>query len=104
MWEQIVDFRSCGSLDHSPWLVSFKYGCEGVSLMGLSAADASEAFTTALTFPRERSQRANISPGKGFVVEFSQEAGPSERGDWQPLLQVSMSYPKELKGQNEAAP
>lgn len=68
MWEQIVDFRGCGSLDHSPWLVSFKYGCEGVSLMGLSAADASEAFTTALTFPRERSQLANISPGKGFEL------------------------------------
>lgn len=66
----------------------------GTSVRGL--------YHSPFTFIWEFSHLDEISPGNSFVIEFSQEAGPSKREDWQPLLQVPRSHPEELKCLNKA--
>lgn len=74
-------------------------------LMCLSAVGASVwgLYHSSFTFTWECSHLARIAPGNSFVVEFSQEASPSERGACQPPLEVSLSHPEEPEGLNKAA-
>ena len=51
----------------------------------------SEALPSSFPLTWEFSHLDRRSPRRSFVVEFSQEAGASKRGAWQPLLQLSQT-------------
>lgn len=76
------------------FLVLMRLSTIGTSVWGL--------YFSSFTFTWEFFHLDEISPGNSFVVEFSQEAGPSRRGGWRPPLQSLRPHARKLKSLSEA--